>query len=90
MASATAPLRVGSMTYAVASGRPTRAARRVSAHPPARLIGHHPVGLTHGLADGLVDRLAASGGPQHGVDTAAPTEGDAKQALQAAGDLAVR
>src|SRR5262245_39733428 len=42
--------------------------RRVSAHPPARLVGHDPVGLTHGLADGLVDRLAASSGPQHGVD----------------------
>ena len=43
-----------------------------------------------GLADGLVDRLTAGGGPQHGVDAAAPTERDAEEALQAAGDLAVR
>ena len=63
---------------------------RVSAHPPAGLIGHDPVGLTHGLADGLVDRLAASSGPQDGVDAATPTEGDAEQASQAAGDLAMR
>src|SRR6516165_4681201 len=33
------------------------------AHPPAGLIGHDPVGLTYGLADGLVDRLTASSGP---------------------------
>ena len=61
-----------------------------SAHPPAGLVGHHPVGLAHGLADGLVDRLAAGGGPQDGVDAAAATERDAEEALQAAGDLAVR
>src|SRR5438270_13074467 len=41
------------------------------AHPPAGLIGHNPVALTYALADGLVDRLAAGGGPQDGVDTAA-------------------
>jgi hypothetical protein len=46
--------------------------------------------LTHGLADGLIDRLAAGGGPQHGVDTAAPTERNTEEALQATGDLAVR
>src|SRR5262249_25210212 len=63
---------------------------RASTHPPAGLIGHDPVGLTHGLADGFVGRLAAGGGSQHGVDAAAPTEGDAEEALQAAGDLAVR
>src|SRR5262249_61821572 len=38
----------------------------------------------------LVDRLTAGGGPQDGVDAAAPTERDPEQALQAAGDLAVR
>jgi hypothetical protein len=63
---------------------------RVSAHPPPRLVGHDPFRLAHGLADGLVDRLAARGGPQHGLNTAAATEGDAKEAFQAAGDLAVR
>src|SRR5262249_52049709 len=63
---------------------------RVSAHPPSGLVGHDPVGLAHGLADGLVDRLAAGGGPQHGVDAAAPAEPNAKEALQAASDLAVR
>src|SRR5262249_39546779 len=41
-------------------------------------------------ADGPVDRLATSGGPQDGVDAAATTERDAEKALQAAGDLAVR
>src|SRR5262249_33623956 len=39
---------------------------------------------------GLVDRLAAGGGPQHRVDAASPTEADAEEAFQAAGDLAVR
>src|SRR5262249_1318927 len=52
---------------------------RVPAPPPARLIGHNPVGLTHGLADGLVDRLAAGRRPQHGLNTATATERDAKQ-----------
>jgi hypothetical protein len=47
---------------------------RVSAHPPSGLVGHDPVGLAHGLADGFVDRLAAGGGTQHGVDTAAAAE----------------
>jgi hypothetical protein len=46
--------------------------------------------LSHALADGLVDRLAAFGGPQNGVDAAASTERDAEQAFQAAYDLAVR
>jgi hypothetical protein len=63
---------------------------RVPTHAPAGLVGHHPVGLTHGLADGLVDRLAPGGGPQDGVGAAAPTEPNAEEALQAAGDLAVR
>src|SRR5262249_36249852 len=63
---------------------------RVSAHPPAGLIGNHPVGLTHGLADGLVGRLAAGSGPQDGVDAATSTERDPEEACPAAGDLAVR
>src|SRR5215470_15009416 len=29
-----------------------------SAYPPARLVGHHPVGSANGLADGLVGRFA--------------------------------
>src|SRR5262249_2827410 len=37
---------------------------------------------------GLVDRLAARSGSEHGMDAAAPAEGNAEQALQAAGDLA--
>src|SRR5262249_34755750 len=45
----------------------------VSAHAPAGFIGHHPVGLSHSLADGLVDRLATSSGPQDGMDAAAAT-----------------
>src|SRR5262249_15503755 len=56
----------------------------------AGFIGHDPVGLPHGLADGLVDRFATGGGPQDGVDAAATTERDTEEALQAAGDLAVR
>src|SRR5262245_52755289 len=62
----------------------------VPAHAPAGLIGHYPRRLAHGLADGLVDRLAAGGGPQHGVDAAAAAERDPEKTLQAAGDLAVR
>jgi hypothetical protein len=62
----------------------------VSTYPPARFVGHDPLGLGHRLADGLVDRLAAGGGPQHGVDAAAATEPDTEKALQAASDLAVR
>src|SRR5262249_6440076 len=49
-----------------------------------------PVGLAHALADGLVDRLAAGSGPQHGVDTATAAEIDTEQAAQAADHLAVR
>src|SRR5262249_24085248 len=60
------------------------------ADPPARLVGSDRFGLAHGLADSLVDRLAAGGGPQHCMDAATPTERDAEQALQATGDLAVR
>jgi hypothetical protein len=63
---------------------------RVSSDPPAGFIGHHPVGLTHGLADGLIDRLAASSGSQNSVDAAAATETDTKQTLQAARDFTVR
>src|SRR5262249_8262509 len=62
---------------------------RGSAHPPAGLVGNHPFGLPHGLADGLVNWLAARGSTQHGVDAAAPTEPNAEEAFQAAGDLAV-
>src|SRR5262249_42411516 len=61
----------------------------VSAHPPAGLIGYDPVGVAHGLADRLVGRLAAGGGPQDGVDAAAASERNPKQALQAARNLAV-
>src|SRR5262249_12336358 len=50
----------------------------------------YPLGLSHGLTDGLVDWLAAGGGPQDGVDAPATTEGDAEQAPQAAGHFAVR
>src|SRR5262249_24711393 len=63
---------------------------RVSAHPPAGLIGNHPVRLTDGVADGFVDRLATSSGPQDGVGAAPATERDTEKALKAAGDLAVR
>src|SRR5262245_43042830 len=42
------------------------------------------------LANGLVDRFAAGGGPQHGVDAAATAEGDAEEAFQTANNLAVR
>ena len=62
----------------------------VSAYSPAGLIRHNPVGLSHGLADGLVNRLAARGGAEDGVDAAAATEADTKQALQAARDFSVR
>jgi hypothetical protein len=44
--------------------------------------------LTHGLADGLIDRLAAGRSPQDGVDATAPAEGDTEEALQAARELA--
>src|SRR5262245_26466895 len=63
---------------------------RVSAHSPAGFIGYNPVGLTHGLADGRVDRLASGSRSQHTVDTATGTERDAKQASQAADALAMR
>src|SRR6516162_1802622 len=63
---------------------------RVSAHPPTGLVGHHPGGFAHGLAYGLVDRLATGGSPKHSVNTAATTEGDTEKTSQAAGDLAVR
>jgi hypothetical protein len=62
----------------------------VPAHPPAGLVEHHPFGLTHGPADGLVNRLAARGGSKHRVDAAGTTDGDAEEASQAAPDLAVR
>src|SRR5262245_11429487 len=62
---------------------------RISAYPPARLIGHDPFGLPHRLTNVLVDRLAEGGGPQHGVNAAAATERDTEKALQAASDLAV-
>src|SRR4029450_12792409 len=38
----------------------------------------------------FVDRLAAGGGPQHGLNAAAATERDTEKTLQTAGDLAVR
>src|SRR5262249_34998734 len=61
-----------------------------SAHSPAGLVGHYPVGLAHRLANALIDGLAARGGSQHGVDAATAAERDAEEALQASGDLAVR
>src|SRR5262249_62060899 len=62
----------------------------VPTHAPAGLIRNNPVRLTHGLPDGLVGRLAASSGPQHGLHAAAAAERDAEEAFQALGDLAVR
>src|SRR5690348_10514681 len=62
----------------------------VSSNPPAGLIGRHPIGLSHGLSDGLVDRLTASSGPQNSVDTAAATEPNTEKVFQAASDFAVR
>src|SRR5262249_28105526 len=62
----------------------------MSAHPPARLVGYDPFGLPHRLANVLIDRLAAGGGPQNGGPAARPPERDAKKALQTAHDLAVR
>jgi hypothetical protein len=62
----------------------------VAADPPAGFVGYDPFGLPQRLANALIDWLAAGGGPQHGVGAAATTERDAEQALQAAGDLAVR
>src|SRR5262245_5590594 len=62
----------------------------MSAHAPAGLVGHHPGGGAHGLANGRVDRLATRGRPQHGVNTATTTEGNTEQAFKAAGDLAMR
>src|SRR5262249_24705196 len=53
-------------------------------------VRHHPVGLPQVLAYRFVDRFAASSGPQHDVDATATTERDAEEALQAAGDFAVR
>src|SRR5262249_18725225 len=35
----------------------------VSANPPTAFIGHHPVGLSHRLADGLIHWLATASGP---------------------------
>jgi hypothetical protein len=61
-----------------------------AAYPPTCLIGHHPVGQTHDLSDGLIDRFAAGDGPQDGMDAAAATEPDTEEAPQAAGDLVVR
>jgi hypothetical protein len=63
---------------------------RVPTHAPAGLSEDNPVGLPHGQPDGLIDRFAAGSGSQHGVGAAATAEGDAEEALQAAGDLAVR
>src|SRR5262249_7846704 len=63
---------------------------RASAYPPARLVGYDPFGLPHRQASAFVNRLAAGGGPQHRVNAAATTEREAEQALQAAGNLAVR
>ena len=63
---------------------------RASAYPPARLIRCDPFGIPERMTNAFVDRLAAGGGPQNGVDAATPTELDTEQALQAAHDLAVR
>jgi hypothetical protein len=52
--------------------------------------GYYPVGSSHRLADGLIDRLAACSGPQDDMDAASTTEADTKQALQAARDFSVR
>src|SRR5262249_56386849 len=60
------------------------------AHPPARLVGHHPVGSANGLADGLVGRFAARSGSQDGVGAATATEPNPEKALQAARHLAMR
>src|SRR5690242_21112892 len=63
---------------------------RVSSDSPSGFIGHHPVGLSHRLPDGLIDRLAAACGAQDGMYAAAATEPDTEKALQAASDFAVR
>jgi hypothetical protein len=63
------------------SERDATSSKTPHASPPTRLIGHNPVGLAHGLPDGLVNWFAARGGPQYGVDAAAATKGDTEEAL---------
>src|SRR5262249_6765689 len=61
-----------------------------AADMPAGFIRDDPVRSRDGLADRVVDWLAAPRCSQHGVDTAARRQGDAEQALQDAANLAVR
>src|SRR5262249_54520980 len=90
----------GGLGHGAAAGRVDDVSRRLradqrvqpggqAAYPPARLIGHDPFRLAHGLADGLVDGLTTAARPQDGVDAAAAAEVDAEQAVQAADHLAV-
>src|SRR5262249_2587449 len=60
-----------------------------AAYPPPGLIGHNPVRLAHGLADGLVHGLTTAARPQDGLYAAAATEVDAEQTVKGADHLAV-
>ncbi len=60
-----------------------------STDPPASLVGPDPVGTADRLTDRLIDRSAASAGPQEDVGHAAARQGDAEQVAERPGDLAL-